>query len=215
MDRAAQSLDDLPRRGADLGRAVWRARGVAAAILSFLADDFFFIPPLYQFTIAEPQEFFSLVVFLAVAAFAGWLAGRAKDQERLAQESERARRNPCSICRGGCPAPCALDEILETAVVYVQKSLKAEAVTMLLPENGELTLAAAWPPLDALNVGEVGAARWALEKREAAGWRTGTLPNVRFQFRPLTTARGVVAVCGFAPAPARRRSRQRPITRSI
>ena len=63
---------------------------LAAAVLSFLADDFFFIPPLYQFTIAEPQEFFSLVVFVIAASLAGWLAGRAKDQERLAQ-GERAR----------------------------------------------------------------------------------------------------------------------------
>ena len=179
--------------------------GIAAAILSFFADDFFFIQPLYQFTIAEPQEFFSLIVFVAVAAFAGWLAGRAKDQERLAQESERATQSLFELSRRLSGASAA-DEILETAVVYVQKTLKAEAVAMLLPENGELNLAASWPPLDALNAGEIGAARWALEKREAAGWRTGTLPNVRFQFRPLTTTRGVVAVCGFAPA-----SREAPL----
>ena len=47
---------------------------------------------------------------------------------------------------------------------------------------------------------KVGAARWAFDKSEPAGWRTGTLPNVRFQFRPLVTSRGVVGVCGFAPA---------------
>ena len=33
---------------------------IAAALLSFFAYDFFFIPPLYEFTIAEPQEFFAL-----------------------------------------------------------------------------------------------------------------------------------------------------------
>ena len=71
---------------------------------------------------------------------------------------------------------------------------------MLLPEDGELTLASAWPPLDALSPGEIGAARWAFDKREAAGWKTDTLPNVRFQFRPLVTTRGVVGVCGFEPA---------------
>jgi two-component system sensor histidine kinase KdpD len=172
---------------------------IAAAILSFFADDFFFIQPLYQFTIAEPQEFFSLVVFVAVAALAGWLAGRARDQERIAQENERAAQALFDLSRRLSGAG-GLDEILETAVVYVQKTLKAEGVAMLLPENGELAIASSWPPLDALSPGEIGAARWALEKREAAGWRTGTLPNVRFQFRPLVTARGVVAVCGFAPA---------------
>ncbi len=172
---------------------------LAASLLSFLADDFFFIPPLYQFTVAEPQEFFSLVVFVIAAALAGWLAGRAKDQERLARESERATQALFDLSRRLSGAN-AIDEILETAVVYVQKTLKAEAVALLTPESGDLTLAASWPPLDALNAGESSAARWAYDKREAAGWRTGTLPNVRFQFRPLVTARGAIAVCGFAPA---------------
>ena len=81
-------------------------------------------------------------------------------------------------------------------------------MVMLAPEDGELRLAAAWPPIDALEAGEMGAARWAFEKAEPAGWRTGTLPNVRFQFRPLVTPRGVVGVCGVR-AEARRRSRFR------
>lgn len=172
---------------------------MAAALLSFLADDFFFIPPLYKFTIAEPKEFFSLVVFIAAAALAGWLAGRAKDQERLARTSESATLALFDLSRRLSGAD-AIDEILETAVVYVQKTLKADSVAMLTPESGDLALTASWPPLDALSAGESGAARWAFEKREAAGWRTGTLPNTRFQFRPLVTARGVIAVCGFAPS---------------
>ncbi len=86
---------------------------------------------------------------------------------------------------------------------------------MLLPEEQELTITAAWPPVEALNPGEIGAARWAMEKREASGWRTGTLPNVRFQFRPLVTGRGVVGVCGFVPADRDQAfARRRWITRS-
>jgi two-component system sensor histidine kinase KdpD len=73
---------------------------------------------------------------------------------------------------------------------------------MLLPEDGELNLSVAWPPIDQLGPGETSAARWAFEKAEPAGWRTGTLPNVRFQFRPLVTTRGVCGVCGIEPADA-------------
>jgi two-component system sensor histidine kinase KdpD len=172
---------------------------VAAAVLSFLAYDFFFIPPLYQFTIAEPQEFFALIVFLSVAVAVGWLAGRARDHERLATESMRATRSLVDLSRRLSGA-ASLGDILEASAVYAQKTLGAESVVMLLPDDQELAVLAAWPPLDALSVAETGAARWAWEKREAAGWRTETLPNVRFQFRPLVTARGVVGVCGFAPA---------------
>ena len=172
---------------------------IVAAVLSFLAYDFFFIPPLYEFTIEEPQEFFALVIFLIVASFVGWLAGRARDQERLAYESARTTQSLFELSRK-LSAAVALDDILEAATVYAQKTLGARCVVMLLPEDSELNLSSAWPPLDALGPGETSAARWALEKREAAGWKTGTLPNVRFQFRPLVTTRGVVGVCGFEPA---------------
>jgi len=171
---------------------------IAAAVLSFLAYDFFFIPPLYEFTIAEPQEFFALVIFLVVASLVGWLAGRARDQERLAMESAGMTRSLFDLSRELSGA-VALDAIVEAATAYAQKALSARGAVMLLPEDGELRIAAAWPPLEDLSAGEAGAARWAFEKGEAAGWSTGTLPNVRFQFRPLTTHRGVVAVCGFEP----------------
>jgi len=172
---------------------------IAAAALSFLADDFFFIPPLYQFSVAEPQEFLSLIVFLVVALIVGGLAGRARDHERIAQESARATRSLFELSRK-LSGSAALPDILEASTVYAQKTLGARGVVMLLPEENELMLSSAWPPLDELSPGELGAARWAFEKIEAAGWTTGTLPNVRFQFRPLTTTRGVVGVCGFEPA---------------
>jgi len=174
---------------------------IAAAALSFLADDFFFIPPLYQFSVAEPQEFLSLIVFLVVALIVGGLAGRARDHERIAQESARATRSLFELSRKLSGA-VALNDIVEAATVYAHKALSARGVVMLTPEDLELNLTAAWPPLEDLSAGEKGAARWAYDRREAAGWRTGTLPNVRFQFRPLVTTRGVVGVCGFEPRDA-------------
>jgi two-component system, OmpR family, sensor histidine kinase KdpD len=172
-----------------------------AGLLSFLAYDFFFIEPLYEFTVAEPHEFFALVIFLIVAILVGWLAGRARDQERLARENARTTRSLFELSRQLSGA-VALGDILEVATVYAQKTLGARCVVMLLPEEGDLSLSSAWPPIDALDAGETGAARWAFEKKEAAGWKTGTLPNVRFQFRPLITTRGVVGVGGFQPGDA-------------
>ena len=172
---------------------------IVAAVLSFLAYDFFFVPPYYQFTIAEPQEFFALVIFLAVASLVGWLAGRARDQERLARASAQATSSLFEFSRKLSGA-ATLDDILDTTTVYAHKTLRARGVVMLLPEDGELPLSAAWPPIDELDAGENGAARWAFDKSEPAGWKTDTLPNVRFQFRPLVTSRGVVGVCGFEPA---------------
>jgi len=172
---------------------------ILAAVLSFLTYDFFFIPPIYTFTIAEPQEFFALIIFLIVAIMTGWLAGRARDQARIARENAQTTQSLFELSRRLSGA-VELDQILEAATVYAQKALRARSVTILMPEADELTLRTAWPPIDPLTAGEISAARWAFDKSEAAGWKTGTLPNVRFQFRPLVTTRGVVGVCGFEPS---------------
>ncbi|MBE7190459.1 DUF4118 domain-containing protein, partial [Jatrophihabitans endophyticus] len=55
-----------------------------AGVLSFFAYNFFFIPPLYTFTVAEPHELLALAIFLLVATAAGGLAGRVRDQSRAA-----------------------------------------------------------------------------------------------------------------------------------
>ncbi len=172
---------------------------ILAATLSFLAYDFFFIEPLYEITINEPHEFFALVIFMIVAVLVGWLAGHARDQQRLARESAQTTRSLFELSRKLSGA-VALDDILQAATVYAQKTLNARCVAMLLPEDGDLILSSAWPPIGELDPGETSAARWAFEKNEPAGWKTDTLPNVRFQFRPLMTSRGVVGVCGFEPA---------------
>ena len=196
----AQPVDDLPHRGAGLRRrASACARRSWRRCCRFSPTTSSSSRRYYQFTIAEPQEFFALVIFLAVASLVGWLAGRARDQERLARDSAQATRSLFEFSRKLSGA-ATLDDILDTTTVYAQKTLEARGVVMLLPEDGELPLSAAWPPIDELDPGENGAARWAFDKSEPAGWKTGTLPNVRFQFRPLVTSRGVVGVCGFEPA---------------
>ncbi|MBV9906491.1 MAG: sensor histidine kinase KdpD, partial [Hyphomicrobiales bacterium] len=53
---------------------------VIASLASFAAYNFFFIPPIYTFTVAQPQELFALLIFLAVAVLTGSLTGRIRDQ---------------------------------------------------------------------------------------------------------------------------------------
>src|SRR5262249_24587631 len=175
---------------------LWPA--IAAAILSFLAFDFFFVEPVYQITISQPQEFVALLVFLIVAVITGSLASRVREQSLDMRLRVDAAQSLFEISRK-LSAAAKLDDVAWAATTHAQKALDAKTAVMLLPEDGELRLASAWPPLDSLDVAEASAARWALEKEEPAGWRTGTLPNVRFQFRPLVTPRGAVAVCGIEP----------------
>jgi two-component system sensor histidine kinase KdpD len=171
---------------------------VAASIFSFIAFDYLFVEPRFDFAISEPREFLSLLVFLSIAIVTGMLAGRARARSEAMGARAHAAQSLFELSRKLASA-ANLDDVLWAAAAHAQKTLEAKSVVLLVPEEADLRLAAAWPPIDELDAGEAGAARWARDKGEAAGWRTDTLPRVRFQFHPLATTSGVVAVAGIEP----------------
>src|SRR5262249_37664833 len=59
---------------------------VVASLLAFLAFDFFFVEPLHTFTVSDPEEWVSLLLFLLTAIVTGQLAA---GQRRRAQEAEQ------------------------------------------------------------------------------------------------------------------------------
>jgi len=62
--------------------------GVFAALLSVVALDYYFIPPLYAFGISL-EEAPDMIVFVSTALFIGWLSG----EQKRAKESLRRARN--------------------------------------------------------------------------------------------------------------------------
>jgi two-component system sensor histidine kinase KdpD len=91
-----------------------------------------------------------------------------------------------------------LDDVLWVVVSHVAKVVNGSAL-VLLGKGEELDLRQAFPPEDAIGPSEWAAARWSATRGEAAGWRTGTLPNAQFRFRPLRTSRGILGVIGMKP----------------
>src|SRR5205085_8377579 len=68
----------------------WGSRpAYVASILGVLCFNFFFFPPVYTFTIADPQNWVALAAFLITAITVGQLSARAK---RRAEEAEAGRR---------------------------------------------------------------------------------------------------------------------------
>ena len=171
---------------------------IYAAVLSFLAFNFFFIEPLYTFTIAEPQELLALVIFLVIAVTASALAGRVREQARRGVQRVRATRRLYEFTRK-LSALATVDKIAEAAASELHASLARQAVVLLLDQNGELTLRAAWPPVEELDTAAMTAARWALSHEEPAGADTATLPTVPWYFLPLRTPRCRVGVRWHRP----------------
>ncbi|MDR6951078.1 two-component system sensor histidine kinase KdpD [Ancylobacter sp. 3268] len=166
-----------------------------AAVLSGLAYNFLFIPPLYTFTIASPHEVFAFIVFLLAALLAGGLASRVSEQARAARARAAALQSLYDFSRklsGNAEA----DDVLWVAVSQLHESFNRPAV-ILTQQDGAVALAAAWPPDADLDVGDMSAARWAFEHKEPAGRDTGTLPSSHWQFRPMTSPHGVVGILGL------------------
>lgn len=69
--------------------AYWGLRyAVVLSVVATAAFNFFFLPPLYTFTIADPQNWVALMAFLVTALVAGNLSERAR---REAEDAKRRR----------------------------------------------------------------------------------------------------------------------------
>lgn len=177
-----------------------RFSALLAAGLSFLAYNFFFIEPTGQLTVAQPQEVLSLAIFIAVALAAGQLAARLREQVALARQQARQSQALLDFSRKLSGAH-GQDSVLDAIASHLHASLGRPAVMLTVAESGEFEPAAAWPPDQVLDSTEMTAARWTFDKKEPAGFLTGTLPQVRYLFRPVISAQRLLGVAGLAMGP--------------
>ena len=173
---------------------MWPA--IYTSVLSFLAYDFFFIEPLYTFQITAPSELLSLIIFLIVAIVTSALAGRIRDQARAANERMIATRRLYEFT-WKLSGLASVGAVADGAAGEIHESLRRPAV-VLLNQNDELSLAAAWPPEDNLDAATWDAARLAFARNEPVGFDTDILPGNPWHFIPLRTQRGSFGVAGIA-----------------
>lgn len=182
--------------------AVIAGRGSAllAAALSFFAYNFFFIEPTGELTVAQPQEVLSLVIFIAVALAAGQLAARLRESADLSRQQARQSQALLDFSRK-LSAAHGQESVLDAIASHLHTSLGRPAVVLVPDEGGDLLPAAAWPPDQALGAAELTAARWAFDKKEPAGFLTGTLPQIHYLFRPIISAQRILGVAGLVMGP--------------
>lgn len=174
-----------------------RFSALLASVLSFLAYNFFFIAPTGRLTIAQPEEVLSLAIFVAVALASGQLAARLRlSMDRTSQQARQAQAL-LDFARKMSGA-FGQEQVLDTMASHLHGALGRKAVVLAPDEGGELTLVAAWPPDQELDAAAMTAARWAYGKREAAGFLTGTLPQVPYLFRPVQSGQRALGVVGLA-----------------
>jgi two-component system sensor histidine kinase KdpD len=171
---------------------------LAVATTGFLAWDFFFIEPLYTFTIDNVHDTIALVLFLFVAALSGSLSSRVRAEARAAQARIEGLRRIATFSRklgDAATEPELLAEIARQAAATA-----GQAVVLAAVDDDILVVRAAEPTTDPLDEGAWAAARWSWTRQEGAGQGTATLPSATWRFLPLKTVRGRLGVLGVRSA---------------
>ncbi len=166
-----------------------------ACVVSVLAYNFFLLPPIYTFTIADPENVVFLFFFAIVALIVSNLAARQRTQAVVARQRARTTEDLYLFSRKLAGA-AALDDLLWASVHQIALMLKVRVV-ILLPDAGELIVKAGFPPEDDLDKADLAAARWCFDHNQAAGRGADTLPGAKRLFIPLRTGRGAVGVIGI------------------
>ncbi len=137
-----------------------------------------------------------MVIFLVVAVISSALAGRVREQARISASRMRAMRRLYEFTRR-LSGLATLDAVAEGAASEIHASL-GRPVVVLLAQDDDVALAAAWPPEDTLDAAAMTAARWAYSHVEPAGADTGTLPIIPWYFVPLRIGTKTLGVIGVA-----------------
>ncbi len=166
-----------------------------ASVASSLCYNYFFLPPIYTFTITDPTNVAAFIFFTIVAVVVSTVAARGRTQAIAATERARVTEALYSFSRKLAGAG-TLDDVLWATAYQTALMLKVR-VMLLLPDNGAIAVKAAYPPEDNLDKADLAAAKWAWENDRAAGRGSDTLPGARRLFLPMRTGRGAVGVMGM------------------
>ncbi|MEG3155613.1 sensor histidine kinase KdpD [Sphingomonas sp. RB1R13] len=170
---------------------------MVAAVASALAYNFFFLPPLYTFTIEDPQNVVTFVVLVGVGTVVAQLAGGLR---RRAVVGARAAGENAAIAAFGQRLAGLSDREGTAGAVTEDIARLLDVSTMLLArdKDGQITTVAGVPEHVTLSPIDLASADWSFERGESAGKDTKTLTASDWQFHPLATSLGVLAVLGVA-----------------
>jgi two-component system sensor histidine kinase KdpD len=168
---------------------------LAASVAASLCYNFFFLPPVYTFTITDPTNVAAFLLFAILAVVVSNLAGRGRTQTVTALQRVRSIESLYAFSRKLASAG-TLDDVLWATAHQIASMLRVRVV-LLLPDNGSVTVKGGFPPEDRLEEADLAAAKWAWQQNRPAGRDSDALPGARWLFLPMRTGRGSIGIVGI------------------
>lgn len=174
-----------------------RTAGFITSVCSFFVWNFFFLPPVFTFSVADPRDVVALTVFLMVGLVTGSLAGRVRLEAETASSRIEALRR-ISLFGQRFSKAATQSELLHDAAAEAAAMTKAGVA--LLAHNNTLLPGVAMPSGTQLDDSAFAAADWAFRNNIETGIGTNTLPSVPWRFVPLRAEGTAIGVLGALPA---------------
>src|SRR5882757_4099905 len=165
------------------------------SVIASLCYNFFFLPPVYTFTITDPTNVAAFFFFMLIALLVSNVAARVRTQADTAIGRVRTTESLYAFSRK-LAGTATLDDVLWATAYQTALMLKVRVV-LLLPEEGVLTVKSGYPPEDELDQADLAAANWAWGNDRPAGRGSDTLPGAKRLFLPMRTGRGPIGVIGI------------------
>jgi two-component system sensor histidine kinase KdpD len=166
-----------------------------ASVAASLCYNFFFLPPIYTFTITDPTNVAAFFFFMLIAGLVSNVAARVRTQADTAIGRIRTTEQLYAFSRK-LAGTATLDDVLWATAYQTALMLKVRVV-LLLPEDGVIAVKAGYPPEDQLDKADLAAANWAWSNDRPAGRGSDTLPGAKRLFLPMRTGRGSIGVIGI------------------
>ncbi len=178
--------------------AVYLGRGPAilTSVISVLVFDFFFINPIFSFSVNDTQYLLTFFGLLIVGLIISNSAALLRDQVSALRNKEQQTQALLTLSHELTGA-VSLDQVVEIALRSISSILESKSV-LLLPENGDLVRKLVSEVLT-LDENEQAMAEWSYKHAQSAGQGTDTLPAAAMRFVPLKTAHGSIGVIGIKP----------------
>lgn len=170
----------------------------AFAALAGLVWNLFFIPPLYTFSISQPEDWALFAMFFVVALLVAGRTHRLRSQEARGREREKEARTLYRVARRFAEARTR-EEVTEAIPAAFVDACGVPAALVMPGLQGRPRREQTHGTF-ALGEKELSVAAWVFENARAAGRGTDTLADAEGYFFPLASG-GVVLAVGVLGVP--------------
>lgn len=173
-----------------------RLPAVITSVLGVITFDFFFVPPIFTFSVADLRYLFGFMIFMLVGIITGTLSDRLRDYVNYSRQRESSVSALYALSRD-IAAVDKMEAVLDSITSNIASTFERQVVLLLPNENAKLVLQKDSGSNNFLDEKELSTAWWVFEHGQKAGKGTETFGSSVAAYFPLITEQGVLGVLGI------------------